>query len=150
MMVERGRQLLDWLIDVQTSPAGHLSPIGNDGWWPRGGRRARFDQQPIEATALLLAARGRPARSTGDERYRGDHGAMLRLVPRAERRRRRASPIPERGAGHDGLTPTGVNRNQGAESTLMWLIALERIRRVRMGRAIGASTRSELVGPGPS
>ena len=39
--------------------------------------------------------------------------------------------LPERGACHDGLTPSGVNRNQGAESSLMWLMALERIRLLR-------------------
>ena len=26
---------LDWLIDAQTSPDGHLSPVGN-GWWRAG------------------------------------------------------------------------------------------------------------------
>ncbi len=41
---------------------------------------------------------------------------------------------PLRGAGYDGLTPHGVNTNQGAESTLMWLTALEHIRGVRGGR----------------
>ncbi|MGO9181023.1 MAG: hypothetical protein ACLQHS_17445, partial [Candidatus Limnocylindrales bacterium] len=35
---------------------------------------------------------------------------------------------PARGACHDGLTPDGVNANQGAESTLMWLTAVERMR----------------------
>ena len=48
-------------IAVQTGPAGHLSPIGN-GWWPRGGARSQFDQQPIEATTLLLAGRGGASR----------------------------------------------------------------------------------------
>ena len=67
-MVEDGLDVLDWLIAVQTAPAGHLSPIGN-GWWPRGGEKSRFDQQPIEATALLLAAEV-AYQVTGDERYR--------------------------------------------------------------------------------
>jgi hypothetical protein len=39
--------------------------------------------------------------------------------------------LPEPGACQDGLTPSGVNGNQGAESSLMWLIALERIRQLR-------------------
>ena len=51
-----GLQVLDWLIAAQTSPRGVFSPIGSDGWWPRGGTRSRFDQQPIEATATILAA----------------------------------------------------------------------------------------------
>jgi hypothetical protein len=40
---------------------------------------------------------------------------------------------PIRGACYDGLTPTGPNRNQGAESTLMWLTALEQMRELRRG-----------------
>ena len=55
-MTQTGLGSLDWLIEVQTARDGHLSPIGN-GWWPRYGERSQFDQQPIEATALLLAAR---------------------------------------------------------------------------------------------
>lgn len=55
-MVRVGCHVLDWLIEAQTASDGHLTTIGNQGWWPRDGKRARFDQQPIEATALLLAA----------------------------------------------------------------------------------------------
>ena len=52
--------------------------------------------------------------------------------------------VPERGACFDGLTPQGVNTNQGAESTLMWLIALERIRASRSVQAV-AHARSDAV-----
>lgn len=126
--VETGLAVLDWLIDAQVAPDGHLSPIGN-GWWPCGGERSRFDQQPIEATALLLAADA-AFRATGDERYRvamekayawflGANDLGLDVAD------------PASGAGCDGLTPRGVNANQGAESTLMWLMALEHVRAVR-------------------
>ena len=138
VMVERGLQLLDWLVAVQTAPDGHFSPIGTDGWWPYAGDRATYDQQPIEATALLLAAEAAFA-ATGDRRHlltmewtygwflgRNDGGCAVAL--------------PATGGGHDGLTPSGVNLNQGAESTLMWLIALERIRVARRRpRAIAPS-----------
>ena len=43
---------------------------------------------------------------------------------------------PARGAGRDGLTPTGANTNEGAESTLMWLMALEHIRALRSKAAV--------------
>ncbi|HYN63639.1 MAG TPA: hypothetical protein VES36_03465, partial [Candidatus Limnocylindrales bacterium] len=36
--VELGARLLDWLLAAQTDADGHLVPIGNRGWWPRGGR----------------------------------------------------------------------------------------------------------------
>jgi hypothetical protein len=55
--------------------------------------------------------------------------------------------LPTAGAGQDGLTRSGVNTNQGAESTLMWLVALERIRTMRRGstRASRRSTRQSAV-----
>ena len=51
-----GLHVLDWLIEVQTSRRGIFTPIGSDGWWTRGRSRSQFDQQPIEATAMILAA----------------------------------------------------------------------------------------------
>jgi hypothetical protein len=128
-MLDRGLGLLDWLVTVQTADEGHFSPIGNRGWWPRGGTQARYDQQPIEATALLLAAeaafevdRDPRHQDTMEWAYgwflgRNDLGVQVAL--------------PGEGACNDGLTRTGANTNQGAESTLMWLIALERIRVAR-------------------
>jgi len=124
-----GLRVLDWLVRVQTAPDGLFSPIGNDGWWSRGGTRRRFDQQPIEATAMILAAEV-ALEQTGEGRYRdviemaygwflGDNELGLPVAD------------PTRGGCHDGLTPRGVNLNEGAESTLMWLIALEHVRGTR-------------------
>jgi hypothetical protein len=130
-MIESGLAVLDWLIDAQVATDGHLSPIGN-GWWPRGGERSRFDQQPIEATALLLAA-DEAFRATGDERYRAamERGYAWFL---GENDLGLAVADPDRGASCDALTPRGVNSNQGAESTLMWLVALEHVRASRAER----------------
>jgi hypothetical protein len=127
-MTAIGLGTLDWLIEHQTSLAGHLSPIGN-GWWPRDGARSQFDQQPIEATALLLAAeaafgvahepRYRAAMELAYGWFLGANDVGLEVA------------VPERGACRDGLGANGVNRNEGAESTLMWLIAVEHIRAFR-------------------
>jgi hypothetical protein len=127
--VARACEMLDWLIDAETGAEGRYSPVGNDGWWPRGGARARFDQQPIEAGAMVTAA-GTALRATGLERYRdaaeaaygwflGDNDQGLPVAD------------PESGGCADGLGPDGVSMNQGAESTLMWQIALETIRVLR-------------------
>jgi len=124
-MVGVGCEVLDWLIAAQTSKDGTFSPIGN-GWWPRGGARSQFDQQPIEATATLLAAEAAYS-VTGAERYRGAArmayawflGDNLLGVQLAD---------ASSGGCFDALTPRGVNENQGAESTLMWLTALEHMR----------------------
>jgi hypothetical protein len=128
VMLRVGLQVLDWLIAIQTAPAGHLSPIGN-GWWQFRGARSQFDQQPIEATALLLAAEAAYG-ATGNPRYAvameqayawflGGNDLGLRIAR------------PARGASADGLTRDGINRNEGAESTLMWLMAAEHIRALR-------------------
>lgn len=131
-MLGVGLRMLDWLIEAQTAESGHCSPIGN-GWWERGGTKAMFDQQPIEPTALLLAAEA-ALQATGDHRYavamerayawflgRNDLGVAI--------------AVPARGACRDGLTPRGANTNEGAESTLMWLLAVEHIRALREAEA---------------
>jgi len=145
-MVDQGLRTLDWLVDAQTAPDGHLSPIGN-GWWHRGGEKSQFDQQPIEATALLLAAEA--ARSlTGSLRY---EAAMERSYAWFLGANDLGLYVadPATGGGCDGLTPTGINTNQGAESTMMWLIAAEHVRALRSpepraaaaGAALAMSTR---------
>jgi hypothetical protein len=127
----QGFETLDWLIATQTTPDGRFSPVGNDGWWLQGGRRARFDQQPVEAAAMILACDA-ALDATGEPRYRaaadaaygwflGANEAGLVLADTAT------------GGCRDGLGRTSVNENQGAESTLSWLMALE------VMRAMGAS-----------
>jgi len=140
--IDVGLRLLDWLIDAQTAPEGHLTPIGN-GWWPRGGQKSQFDQQPIEATALLLAAET-ALELTHDDVYR-------LAIERAYAWFLGANDVglsvatPERGACHDGLTPTRVNGNEGAESTLMWLTALEHVRAMRTAHAERGPSRAALA-----
>jgi hypothetical protein len=128
-VVECGCSVLDWLVEVQSGDGGVFSPVGNRGWWPRTGKRSRFDQQPIEAATMVSAAaaafaatRRRRYLRAAEQAYGwflGDNDVGLEIAD------------PVNGACYDGLTPVGVNVNQGAESTLMWLTALERIRELR-------------------
>lgn len=138
-MTRGGCRVLDWLIEGQTSPKGVFSPVGNAGWWPRGGTKSQFDQQPIEAMALILASEAALA-ATGDRRYRRAvemaYGWFLGANDVGE-----AVALPLEGSCQDGLMSTGVNRNQGAESTLAWLISLEYVRALRAAAA-GSSVRS--------
>lgn len=128
-LVIQGCDILDWLIEVETSEGGNFSPVGNKGWWPRDGDRSQFDQQPIEATTLIAAAAA-ALQATGQQRYLNAAEAAYGWFLGANDL---AMPVadPRRGACHDGLRRDGLNPNQGAESTLMWLSALERIRRLR-------------------
>ena len=132
-MLGIGLQVLDWLIDTQTAPAGHLSPIGN-GWWPFRGTRSQFDQQPIEVSALLLASEAALAATSLPRYADAMERAYAWFLGANDLRLQLADPA--RGACCDGLTPTGVNTNEGAESTLTWLIAAEHIRFLRSADAL--------------
>jgi len=117
-----GLKTLQWLLKIQKSEQGWLSPIGCHGFWRRGGERARFDQQSLEAGALVSACleahRAQPDSNWLDEAlnctawYTGHND--LGLEP--------YDPIT--GGCHDALLADHMNENQGAESTLACHMAL--------------------------
>ncbi len=124
-MVETGFAALKWLTDVQMDENGCFSPVGNRGWFRRGGTKPQFDQQPVEAHATLEACLA-AFDATRDRRWLG----------RAERafewflgRNDMLWPLYDASTGgcRDGLMPQGMNENQGAESTLAWLLSLLRM-----------------------
>jgi glycosyltransferase involved in cell wall biosynthesis len=132
-LTQRGLRVLSWLLEVQTSDDGHLSVIGSDGWLRRGGRRAPYDQQPVEAAALIDACKA-AHRATGDENwliqmrrcfvwYLGQNDAGIALVE-----------FKSQGC-HDGLVPGGVNQNFGAESCVSWLLSLLTMHEMQPGEA---------------
>ncbi|KPK49598.1 MAG: glycosyl transferase family 1 [Planctomycetes bacterium SM23_25] len=121
-MIDVGKRALNWLLEIQTNEAGMLSIIGTNGWYMRGGPRAQFDQQPIEAHALVDACieayhvtrekhwivRARQAFNW----FLGDNDLRTPLYDFTT------------GGCCDGLHADRVNENQGAESTLGWLMSL--------------------------
>jgi hypothetical protein len=121
-MVDKGLESLEWLYNLQQTDDGNISLIGNQGWLERVGSRARFDQQPIDAQALTEAcadAYRRTRDSIWKERthsclrwFLGNNDTQSVLVDYAT------------GGCHDGLHSTGPNLNEGAESTLAWLLSL--------------------------
>jgi glycosyltransferase involved in cell wall biosynthesis len=116
-----GLRTLDWLVEMQTTD-DYFSPIGSNGFYPRGGERARFDQQPVEAGATVSACLD-AGRITGDGRwFMRARRAFDWFLGQNELHR----PLydPATGACHDGLHPDRINKNQGAESTLSFLLAL--------------------------
>lgn len=94
-------------------------PVGNEGWYPHGEQKALYDQQPVEAATMADAARA-AYHLLGDERYLA---AFRRARAWFHGRNSLAEPLADvlSGACCDALVPTGVNRNQGAESTLAYL-----------------------------
>ena len=125
-MVETALESLEWLTQVQLADGGHFVPIGCNGFYPRGGERARFDQQPIEAHATVSACL-EAHRATGDDQWKVEaQRAFDWFVGRNDLR----TPIydPSTGGCHDGLQPDHVNPNLGAESMLAFLLSLVEMR----------------------
>ncbi len=120
-IVSFGLEALAWLIEKQTAHEGHLSLIGNGGWMPRGSDPARFDQQPVDAMCLLVAC-AEAYRVTDELRWRDEALRTLEWFLGVNDVGMKMFD-ENTGGGFDGLEPKGVNRNQGAESTLAWLIA---------------------------
>ena len=124
-MVDAGLHALRWLTEVQQGEAGHFVPIGN-GWYERGGERSRFDQQPLEAQATVSACL-EAHRITGDAEWMGE---ARRAFDWFLGRNDLQAPLYDSGTGgcRDGLHPDRPNANQGAESTLAFLMSLVEMR----------------------
>jgi hypothetical protein len=125
-VVETGLQALRWLTELQVSEKGHFRPIGSNGFYRRGGVRAQFDQQPIEAHATVSACL-EAYRTTSDiwwyeqaqrafDWFLGWNDLGLELYS------------PDSGGCSDGLHVDRVNGNQGAESSLAFLLSLAEMR----------------------
>ncbi|HSA93671.1 MAG TPA: glycosyltransferase family 4 protein [Terriglobales bacterium] len=127
VMLAAGLESLDWLVRMQRCETkGHFVPIGSQGFYREGGDKARFDQQPVEAGAAVSACL-QAFRATGDDRWQkeawsafnwflGDNDLQIVLYDSST------------GGCRDGLHPDRANENQGAESTLSFLMALLEMR----------------------
>jgi len=128
-MVHAGLEALDWLTTIQQCETkGHFVPIGSHGFYSRKTEKARFDQQPVEACAAVSACL-QAYRATGKGRWRkeawaafnwflGDNDLQIALYDATT------------GGCRDGLHPDHANENQGAESTLSFLMALLEMRKL--------------------
>jgi glycosyltransferase involved in cell wall biosynthesis len=128
-MVSAGLEALDWLVTIQRCEVkGHFVPIGSHGFYSKTTEKARFDQQPVEACAVVSACL-QAHRATGKGRWRkeawsafnwflGDNDLQIALYD------------PTTGGCRDGLHPDRANENQGAESTLSFLMALLELRKL--------------------
>ena len=133
-MISVGLEALDWLMTIQRCESkGHFVPIGSQGFYSQDGEKARFDQQPVEAGAAVSACL-EAYRATGKGRWRkqawsafnwflGDNDLQIALYD------------PATGGCRDGLHPDRANENQGAESTLSFLMALLEMRKLEAAHA---------------
>lgn len=105
-----------------TSIDGKFVPVGTQGWYVRGGTRALYDQQPLEAgTMVETAALGYMIKRSGfyERAIRQGLGWFFGLNTKS------VSVYDETTGGcNDGVTENGVNENQGSESTVSLLLAI--------------------------
>jgi hypothetical protein len=120
--LEIGLRTLRWLADVQRAPAGHFRPIGSEGFYSQGHPPAQFDQQPLEAHSMVSAAI-EAYRATNDPHWMTQARLAFEWFTG---RNDLGLPVCEASSGAccDGLHADRVNQNQGAESTLAYLLAL--------------------------
>ncbi len=134
-MQEFGLKALEWLISVQTDPqGGHPSFVGSREWYRKGREKSRFDQQPLEATALIDASH-QAYMATNDSKWRsmmdwvfnwffGNNDIHQSLYDFST------------GGCYDSLQPAGVNQNQGGESVVSFLLSLHRMHHIAHEQAL--------------
>jgi len=120
-MVDLGLRTLEWLLKVQTEK-GHFVPIGNNGWYEKDGPKARFDQQPIEANAMIEACI-EAFNITRDKTWI-DNAVMCFQWFLGHNDLNMPLYDAKTGGCRDGLMADGINNNEGAESSLAWLLSL--------------------------
>lgn len=129
-MIACGLTTLDWIITQQTAPEGHFRAVGTDSFGRSYSPPLPFDQQPLEAQATIeaceaayLASRDRKWVNEAHKAYQWYLGQNDLAMPLASQ---------EDGGCFDGLQPTGINRNQGAESILALQLASVAISRLSL------------------
>jgi glycosyltransferase involved in cell wall biosynthesis len=125
-MTDAGLESLHWLADLHRAGNGHFVPIGSNGFYPFGNERARFDQQPIEAQAMVSVCL-EAFRITKDKYWNKEaRRAFEWFLGRNDLK----LPLYDATTGgcRDGLHPDRTNQNQGAESTLAFLQSLLELR----------------------
>jgi len=125
--VDAGLRSLRWLMALQTAPNGCFRPVGTEGFGDKRTAPQGFDQQPVEAAAMISACLA-AWQADGDAAWRsraadafawffGRNDLNLPLVD------------PQTGSCCDGLHPDRINQNRGGESVVSYLLGLLEIRR---------------------
>jgi glycosyltransferase involved in cell wall biosynthesis len=126
-VVEIGLRSLRWLVEQQKADGDHFAPIGSNGFWTRGNECARFDQQPVEAYAMIAAC-VEAYSLTGDSIWQR---AARRCFEWFLGRNDLGESLYDSSTGgcRDALHSDRVNQNQGAESSLAFHLALAEMTR---------------------
>jgi glycosyltransferase involved in cell wall biosynthesis len=125
-MMATGTRSLAWLMSIQRTADGYFAPVGTNGFFERGMTAAVFDQQPVEACASVAACM-HAFRTTGDHRW-ADHARRAFTWFLGQNQLHQPLYDPLSGGCRDALHADRVNENEGAESTLSFLLALMEMR----------------------
>jgi len=140
-MIECALRALEWLWSVETNDAGQFAPVGTQGWFPRDGEKAQFDQLPLEAASMVDACL-EAFRVTDDKKwvkrayrclnwFMGDNVLSLPLYDTST------------GGCCDRLMPQGLSEDQSAQGTLSWLLSLMAVYDYNLEKAPSAADRVE-------
>jgi hypothetical protein len=130
-MIEAGCESLQWLVGTQRQRGEDLFvPIGSRGFFAQGGEKARFDQQPVEACATISACL-QAFRLTREKHWLDEAWCAFRWFL-GENDLQVPLYDATTGGCKDGLHPDRVNENQGAESTLSFLMSLLEMRNIEL------------------
>lgn len=143
-MVQAGLRALEWLVSIQVSPDGDFAPIGSEGFYQRGAMPAAFDQQPVEACATAAACAD-AFRVTADPRWE-EHSRRAFTWFLGQNHLHQWLYDAATGGCRDGLHRERANRNQGAEATLSFQLALCEMRAAdRSSHIVPAAPPPQLV-----
>ncbi len=130
-MIAAGIESLEWLVAAQHRGDPEIFvPIGSSQCFTEGAEKPRFDQQPVEACATISACL-EAYRLTHEERWSAEADCVFRWFLGKNDLQ---VPLYDATTGgcKDGLHPDRVNENQGAESTVSFLMALLEMQRAKM------------------
>jgi len=128
--IEAGLKSLDWYYNcMYDEDKKCISLIGNEGWYPQGGVKAKYDQQPLEIPAIIDACFQAYLATRDPDWITKLNIAFSWFLGNNDRQEIICNL--ETGGCSDGLNSTKINLNQGAESTICWLLSLLRMRNIK-------------------
>jgi glycosyltransferase involved in cell wall biosynthesis len=121
-VLDAGLHSLRWLVETQKAAAGHFAPIGCNGFWTRGSERARFDQQPLEAYAMISACLEAFALTRDEYWLRAARRCFEWFLGRNDLGQ--SLYDSSTGGCRDSLHEDRLSQNLGAESSLAFYLSL--------------------------
>lgn len=128
--ISQGLESLKWLFDIQYDEHNkNLTLIGNNDWFKKGQHKAKYDQQPVEIPGLIDACY-EAFKITKDKAWIDKIGIIFNWFLGYNDRELTLYDYLTGGC-YDGLSASVINQNLGAESTLCWLLSLQRMIKIR-------------------